>query len=269
MIQLVLTVVLLILAVAVYSKNQRSKRRYDYECFLLSLPESTERRGTFFKHHDSEIPIKVVDGVNTKNIKNAREFENLIDPDYFEKALEMHYNPQVKRPDITYFNMGAIGAYMGHMNIIKNCTNKYALIFEDNVIVESPEFYNQVQSVIDELGNDFEMCFFHCLSRVPVQGDANKKLEKVVWISSMKCYLVHVPNMKKYIKYYYPMDNHVDNKTEDIIAKGARVYYKDLRKYMRIDRSGPSTIGHSQHGNQSFFSRQNPSLTPLDVIYGY
>ena len=262
-----IALILILIGIVALRYVRVEKAQYDYNCFLLTLPESTERREKFFRYHDPKIPIKVMNGINTRNVKNAREFEEIIEPDYFEKAIEMHYNPSVKRPDITYFNLGAIGAYMGHLNIIKKCTHKYALIFEDNVIIKSPEFYDKVQSVIDELGNDFEMCFFHCLSRIP--SEVNGDLEKVSWISSMKCYVVHVPNMKKYLKYYFPMDNHVDNKTEDIIARGARVYYKDLRKYMKIDRSGPSTIGHSQHGNQSYFSRQNPSLTPNDVIYGY
>ena len=214
--------------------------------------------------------MEVVYGKNTKNIKVAREYENIVDSEYFEKAVEMHYNSEVMRPDITYFNLGAIGAYMGHTGIMKKCIDrglKYALIFEDNVIIKRNKLYNEVQKVIDELGDNFEMCFFHCLSRIPteVEGD----LERVVWVSSMKCYLINVQNMKKYMKYYFPIDNHVDNKTEDIIAKGARVYYKDLRKYMRIDRSGPSTIGHSDHGRKHYFSRQNPSATPDDVIFGY
>ncbi len=179
----------------------------------------------------------------------------------------MHYNPTVIRPDITYFNLGAIGAYMGHTGIMKNCKQKYALIFEDNVIIKKNRLYREVQKVIDELGDNFEMCFFHCLSRMPTE--VNGDLEKVVWVSSMKCYLVHIDNMKKYMKYYFPIDNHVDNKTEDIIARGARVFYKDLRHCMRIDRSGPSTIGHSDHGRKSYFSRQNPSATPEDVIFGY
>lgn len=263
----IVLLLLLIGIVALRYVHMKNKVQYDYNCFLLTLPESTERREKFFRYHDPDIPVKVMNGINTKNVKIAREFEERIEPEYFEKAIEMHYNPNVNRPNITYFNLGAIGAYFGHLNIIKKCEHKYALIFEDNVIIKSSEFYNQVQSVIDRLGNDFEMCFFHCLSRMPTE--VNQDLEKVSWISSMKCYLVHVPNMKKYLKYYYPMDNHVDNKTEDIIAEGARVYYKDLRKYIKIDRSGPSTIGHSQHDKQSYFSRQNPSLTPKDIKYGY
>ena len=261
--------ILILLLVAILFRVYRHQKTegYDYKCYLLTLPESTERQRKFFKSHNSSIPIEVVYGVNTKNIKTAREFEDHIDPEYFEKAVEMHYNPQVKRPDITYFNLGAIGAYMGHTGIMKKCEHKYALVFEDNVIIKGNRLYDEVQKVIDELGDDFEMCFFHCLSRIPTE--VNKDLERVVWVSSMKCYLVNIHNMKKYMKYYFPIDNHVDNKTEDIIARGARVYYKDLRKYMKIDRSGPSTIGHSKHGRPQFFSRQNPSATPGDVIFGY
>jgi GR25 family glycosyltransferase involved in LPS biosynthesis len=185
--------------------------------------------------------------------------------------VEIHYDPEVKRPDITYFNIGAIGCFMGHLDFYKRCIKqglKYAVIFEDNVIVKSNKLYDEIQKVIDEKGDDFEMCFFHCLSRLPdIHG--TEKLEKVKWISSTKCYLVHVENMKKYIKYFLPMDNHVDMKHEDLIAKGARVYYKDMRQYMKIDRTQKSIIAHSNHGRPDFFSRHNPSATPNDVEWGY
>lgn len=263
--------IVILVMVLVFFYNRRTKvEKYDYDCFLLTLQESTRRQEKFFRSHNKDIPIEVVYGVNTKNVKNARKYEHIIDGEYFEKAIEMHYNPSVKRPDITYFNLGAIGAYMGHINIMKKCIDdgvKYALIFEDNVIIKNNKMYKEVQKVVDELGNDFEMCFFHCLSRKPVEVHGN--LEKVCWISSMKCYLINVKNMEKYMKYYFPIDNHVDNKTEDLIANGARVYYKDLRRYMKIDRSGPSTIGHSDHGRKEYFSRQNPSLTPRDIKFGY
>jgi len=222
------------------------------------------------KYHNPSIPIEVIYGPDTRNVKNAREFENHVDPQYFEKAVEMHYNPQVKRPDITYFNLGAIGCFMGHMDFYKRCFDqglRYAVIFEDNVIVKSNTLYKEIQSVIDERGEEFEMCFFHCLSRLPDKRDG--KLEKVKWISSTKCYLVNVENMKKYTKYFLPMDNHVDMKHEDLIAKGARIYYKDMRRYMKIDRTHNSTIGHSNHGRPRYFSKNYPSATPNDVIYGY
>jgi len=38
---------------------------------------------------------------------------------------------------------------------------------------------------------------------------------------------------------------------------------------MKIDRTHNSTIGHSQHGRPKYFSRNHPSATPDDVLFGY
>ena len=60
----------------------------------------------------------------------------------------------------------------------------------------------------------------------------------------------------------------VDNKMEDLIVKGARIYYKDMAHCARIDRSGASTIGHSDHDKPEFFSRRYPNVTPDKLVYG-
>jgi len=267
---LVLLLFLIVLRFRMKTSSYSGTRTYDYKCFLLTIPKEVKRREQFIKHHNPDIPIELIYGPDTRSVKTARQFEDMIDPEYFEKAVEMYHDPNVMRPDITYFNLGAIGCLMGHLDFYKRCFDqgiKYAVIFEDNVIVKSPQLYDEIQTIIEERGDEFEMCFFHCLSRLRDKMDGN--LEKVKWISSTKCYLVHVENMKKYVKYFLPMDNHVDMKHEDLIARGARVYYKDMRKYMKIDRTHTSTIGHSNHGRKRFFSRQYPDATPDDVIYGY
>ena len=270
MIWVILILLLIAILFRVYRRQTTEGYDYDYKCFLLTIPSEKERQERFMKYHNPTIPIEVIYGPDTRNVKNAREFENHVDPEYFEKAVELHYNPQVKRPDITYFNLGAIGCFMGHMDFYDRCFKqglKYAVIFEDNVIIKSNKLYKEIQDIIDDRGDEFEMCFFHCLSRLPDKRDG--KLEKVKWISSTKCYLINVENMKKYTKYFLPMDNHVDMKHEDLIAKGARIYYKDMRRYMKIDRTHNSTIGHSEHGRPRFFSRNHPTATPSDVIFGY
>lgn len=268
--KIIIAVIILIALFVLLFLRRRHGGKFDYKCFLLTVKDQKERQERFFKSHRDDIPIEVIYGADTRKIKVAREFEERVDPDYFEKAVEMHYDSSVKRPDITYFNLGAIGCFFGHMEFYERCFKqglKYAVIFEDNVIVKSDELYNQIQSVIDEKGTEFEMCFFHCLSRLPDEKDGT--LEKVKWISSTKCYLVNVNNMRKYQKYFYPMDNHVDMKHEDLIERGARIYYKDLREYMLIDRSHMSMINHNEHGSPDFFSRHNPSATPGDLKWGY
>ena len=267
---ILLTIVVYILAVTYREEKIKIKEKYDYKCFLLTVNSAKTRQERFFKHYSGFTPIEVIYGPNTGNVKIAREYEDIIEPEYFEKALEMHYDPTVKRPNITYFNLGAIGCFVGHMDFYKRCFEqglKYAVIFEDNVIIKSSRLFHEIQEVIDEKGENMEMCFFHCLSRLPDKDEGT--LEKVKWISSTKCYLVNVNNMRKYVKHFYPMDNHVDMKHEDLINKGARVYYKDMRKYMVIDRSQKSLIGHSDHGERNFFSRHHPHATPKDVKWGY
>jgi len=262
--------ILLCIWVLIRIDQRKNTSTYDYKCFLLTMKNQKERQERFFKSHKEQIPLEVIIGPDTRIVKVAREYEDQIEEEHFEKALEMHYNPRVKRPDITHFNMGAIGCFFGHMEFYQRCFDqglKYAVIFEDNVIIKSDQIYDQIQSVIDEKGDDFEMCFFHCLSRLPDKKEGT--LEKVKWISSTKCYLINVENMKEYKRYFLPMDNHIDMKHEDLIAKGARIYYKDLRESMLIDRTHRSLIGHSDHGNKKFFSRQYPNARPDDLKWGY
>jgi len=228
------------------------------------------RRERFIQSIDTKIPLEIIYGKDTRTPQTAQEFQELIDHDYYEKAVEMYEDPTVKRPDITYFNLGAIGCFMGHMDFYKRCFDqdlKYAVIFEDNVVIDSNKIYDQIQSVIDEKGDDLEMCFFHCLSRLPEKKEGT--LEKVKWISSTKCYLINVHNMRWYKRFFLPMDNHIDMKHEDLIAKGARIYYKDLRKFMHIDRSHSSIIGHSDHGRRGFFSRVQPDASIKKLKHGY
>ena len=249
----------------------KEKKKLSYKCFLLTLPSSTDRRQKFLASHDRSVPLEIIYGTDTKSVENAKKYQNVVDPVYFKEALKIHYNRKRVKPDITYFNMGAIGCYMGHMEFYRRCFEqglKYAVVFEDNVIVSNPRLYDEIQDVIDTMGDNFEMCFFHCLSRFS-DGIVKKDIERVKWIASCKCYLINVENMQKYYKYYFPIDNHVDLKHEDLIARGARVFYKDLRDCMYIDRTGASTIGHSHHHKPKYFSRQYPTATTDVLKYGY
>tara|TARA_R110001599_G_scaffold35612_2_gene112342 strand:- start:377 stop:1183 length:807 start_codon:yes stop_codon:yes gene_type:complete len=250
--------------------NHKKFEKYDFKCFLLTLKNQEERSQQFLRSIDNKIPLQVVYGKDTTTPKKATKFREYVDPDYYDKAVEMYHDPSIKRPDITYFNLGAIGCMMGHLKIYEKCLKqniKYALIFEDNVVIQSNKLYDQVQSVINEKGDDFEICFFHCLSRLPEKKEGT--LEKVKWISSTKCYLVNMHNMHWYKKFFLPMDNHIDMKHEDLIAKGARIYYKDLRKFIHVDRSHASIISHSDHGRSLFFSRVHSDATPDDLKKGF
>jgi len=268
---MIVFVILLIVAILLLIRTEREKfANYDFKCFLLAMKNQPSRSEQFIRSLDKKIPLEVIYGKDTRSPQTAIEFQDLVDQDYYEKAVEMHEDPTVRRPDITYFNLGAIGCFMGHMEFYKRCFDqglKYAVIFEDNVVIDSNKIYDEIQSVIDEKGDDLEMCFFHCLSRLPEKKEGT--LEKVKWISSTKCYLINVHNMRWYKRFFLPMDNHVDMKHEDLISRGARIYYKDFRRYMHIDRSHTSIIGHSDHGRRSFFSKVHSDVSINKLKHGY
>lgn len=233
----------------------RCRTTISYETFVLTLPTSQKRLARFLGNYPPTVRLHVVYGKDTKKVEIAREFEDYVEPAKWRHALAMHYDSKLRRPDITWFNLGAIGAWMGHVEVWRRAKArgiKYALVFEDNV-VSSAQLHREVERVIQEKGDSFEAVFFHCIARVTDGREGT--LERVKWISSMKCYLVNVPNFLPFVeKHMFRMDNHVDNKMEDLIANGARVFYKDMGHCAKIDRSGPSTIGHADHDKPEWFS---------------
>lgn len=232
----------------------------NFELFLLTLPSSVKRRDKFFKHHRGDVPVHVRYGADTKDPKVATLFKHCIAPGYLEVALNLGQT-QMERPDTTYFNLGAIGCYFGHLRMWRDAVErhvKYAVICEDNVLLR-PSFYTHVNRVIDDLQDNFDAVFLYNTHRYT----DNKKGEYdvVKWIAATKCYLIHVPTFAQYQNVFLPMDNHIDSKFEDAVAAGARVFYRKFHNALTVDTSGPSTIQHTKFANPKLISRRYPHLT--------
>jgi hypothetical protein len=236
-----------------------TQRQYRFHMFLLTLPNSIERQQVFLKHHNPDVPVELVFGKNTKVRDVALEFAHLIHPQYLAVALDVADGKQT-RPNRTYFNLGAIGCYFGHLNMWQTAAQKhikYAVICEDNVKL-FPTFYDQVEQVIDQLGDTFEAVFFYCGLRY--SEGTRDTFECVKWFTATKCYLIHVPNFMNYFHTFLPMDNHVDHKFEDAIAAGARVYFRKMKNGLEVDFSVKSTIEHTDWGNKHILSRRHPHI---------
>lgn len=265
-------IVIFLIAILILTKHILNAPRVEYKSYMLTTDPNEKRARNFIDTYDHTVPLEIVQGPDTRTPESAKKFSKFVEPKYYRQALKLYYDKNAVRPNITYFNLGAIGCYAGHMNIYDRCfksKEKYALVFEDNVIITHHKFFDEVQEVINELGDNFELCFFHCLSRYPASEKNRSGLELVKWISSTKCYLIHVENMKKYTKYFEIMDNHIDMKHEDLIFEGARIYYKDLRHCMLIDRSHASIIGHSDWNDKQLFSKRYPDATVDLLEKGY
>jgi GR25 family glycosyltransferase involved in LPS biosynthesis len=134
--------VALLLVLLVIALWQHRQKKINYKCFLLTMRRSKDRRENFLHNHDPSIPIETIYSDDTTQPNIANKYRKLINPEYFKKAMKLHFNPYMIRPNVTYFNLGAIGCYMGHLEFHRRCEKqglKYAVIFEDNVVVKNRE----------------------------------------------------------------------------------------------------------------------------------
>ena len=224
------------------------------KCFLLTLPESVERRNSFLESYKSKIPLEIIYGVNTKIKSEAEKYKHLVDSKKYNLMHDFDSGKK-SRPDHTYFNSGALGCYLGHMEFYERCFDQnldYAIIFEDNVVL-SDSFNKELESALTRLGDDFDACFFHCWTHIGENVEhCGNQITKLKWVTSTKCYLINVKRMKKYYDLFFPINTHVDLVYEKIVHHGAHIYLIHLKSI--VIRITQSTIGHTQTLRNNSFS---------------
>jgi len=224
--------------------------------FLLTLKKSENRRNNFLKRFNNlktDIPLEIIWGVDTTIPKNAEPYRDLINPYNYKIMYDLDSGKR-KRTKGSDFNSGAFGAFLGHTTFYKKCFEehlKYAIIFEDNVLLE-PSFINELNQALTNIPKDFDVCLFHYNNKISTTIKSCKStIEKILSFESGKCYLINVEGLKKYYNLFFPMDNHFDAKYKDLIEKGANVYLIPL-KSIKIDYSTGSVICHSKIYKESF-----------------
>jgi len=212
--------------------------------FVLSLKESTKRRQNFTDSYNKlniNIPLEIIWGIDTKIPKNAEPYRSLVDPYKFSIMYDLDNGTRL-RQSISDFNSGALGCYLGHLDFYKNSFKqnlKYSIICEDNVILEN-NFLNELNEI--KVPSDFDIIFFHCWRNISEDSNCNN-IKSIKRIMGTKCYLINVNNMKKYYKFFYPINNHIDDKYKDLVKQGCKIYYYPLES-IKVD-SVISTIGHA------------------------
>jgi len=216
--------------------------------FLLTLEKSTERRNNFMQSYKklNNFPLEIIWGINTKIPANAEKYRGLVDPYKFSIMYDLDSGKK-QRTEMSDFNSGALGCYLGHMDFYKRCSEqglKYALICEDNIVFDT-SFFDEINNLI--VPSDFDVIFFHSWNNISYNTSFcnSPKLKKLKKVMGTKCYLINVESMKKYYPLFYPIDNHIDFKYQDLIKKGCNVYYIPLESIDIRYTSESSTIGHS------------------------
>ena len=215
------------------------------KAFVLTLGTDSQRYKTFINSYNLSIPLEVILGINTKIQANAEHYRHLVDPEKFNLMYDFDKRTKI-RPNHGYFNSGALGCYLGHMEFYKKSFEqnlKYSIVFEDNVVLES-SFARELNDVLKRIPNDFDVIFLHSFKRVSNQViKCDKEIDLLKWINSTKCYFINVQNMKKYYNLFYPIETHVDLAYEKLIFNGAKVYYIKMNSIKVMNNT--STINHT------------------------
>ena len=225
------------------------------KCFVINLPESTERLASFKNSYKLDIPLEIIPGINTKIEEASEKYKHLVDPEKYDLMYKFDKGIEI-RPNHTYFNSGALGCYLGHMAFYETCFNQnlnYAIIFEDNVVLKD-SFNEDLEKALTNLGDDFDACFFHCWNNVSSNIiKCNSSIKKLKFITSTKCYLINVKRMKKYYNLFYPINNHVDMIYEKLIYNGADIYLINLNSVLVPIMNSKSIIAHTSIKNNKHF----------------
>jgi len=80
-----LSLVIYILVESFRKQGLETKETYEYKCFMLTVKDAKTRQETFMKHFDAAAPLEIIYGPNTSKVQIAREFEHIMEPEYFEK----------------------------------------------------------------------------------------------------------------------------------------------------------------------------------------
>jgi len=216
--------------------------------FVLTLKKSTERRENFinaYKALTTSAPLEIIYGIDTKNKMNAEKYREIVDPVKFNLMYDLDAGIK-QRKQLSEFNSGALGCYLGHMEMYQRSFNQnthYALFCEDNIVFK-PSFISDINKL--SLPSDFDIIFFHTWNHIGKGfNSCEHGLKKVTKVMGTKCYLVNVRSMKKYFPLFYPIDTHIDLKYFDLIKQGCTIYYLPLQSLEIKYTSESSTIGHS------------------------
>jgi len=226
------------------------------KCFLITMQKSKKRYNSFLRQYNQNcnLPLEIIWSVDTKNPEVAEKYKHLVTQEKYQLMKKFDTGEAI-RPDHSYFNSGALGCYLGHMEFYKRCFEQnldYAIVFEDNVIIGDTfmEELNELLNLIETNDLIFDVIFLHCWSHIG-QKLKDVDITKLKWTMSAKCYLVNVNNMKKHHHLFYPIDTHVDLAYEKLIyLGGANVYLKNFKSFDILQTI--SNIGHTNVLNNEY-----------------
>jgi len=207
----------------IYKESFEHSNNIDMYVITLGKEERLEN----IKNQQNKInnKIEIYDAVNGKNL----DIDNLKNNNILanQNILSENYNHK----------MGEIGCYLSHLNIYKkikeNNKKGYTIIFEDDFLINSDNFINEVKKGIDILNSkniDFDFLFLGNLNDNHGENIADNLyyIDKNVNLFGTHGYIINNKNIDKIFdnlnKIVKPIDNAIQDLSYDSVFNTIVIY---------------------------------------------
>jgi len=128
------------------------------QIFVINLKPRTDRKEHIEKELTSKnIDYKIVEAINGWDLNKA---------DYKFSC---------------YMSSGEMGCYLSHFKSIEQITDEFGIVLEDDIAIESADFYEDIKKLKENLPADWDICF---LGSTPLYNSKYKdKIGNVIKIN--------------------------------------------------------------------------------------
>ena len=138
--------------------------------YIINLDKRTDRWEKIKKQMEKlNIPFERFSAICPQWDTNISDYIKKMEFPFLKKTLEGH----------TSYSLGCTGVFQSHHKLWKQCidNDKPMLIFEDDVTFQTTDFFSDLNDILEEINNDFDMIVFFPnipLNQIPQKITENK-----------------------------------------------------------------------------------------------
>ena len=217
-----------------YKEQFDTNNNIDY--YVISLRHEDRMKNIKEQEEKMGINVNIFDAVKGDYIdKDEYINKGILSPNYVCTRQDCAANNKLE--------LREIGCYLSHLNLLKsvNKQDSYTVIFEDDFIINSDNFIDDVNDIIDNLDGNFDMIYLGCLQATQ-HNDLVKNnisnINKNISINGTYGYLINNNNVEKIV-------NNIGYITDPIDLKYEKLNHENILNSYIIN---PPIVKHNENG---------------------
>jgi len=213
----------------------------DLEIYVINMAKNKDRLDNFIKEFgESDLKDKKIN-VFPAVVGKELDLLKYITPNAYEKILKSDITKV--RQDDAELTRGAVGCYLSHLGIYKEIANSnanYALIFEDDVMI-NPNTLELAMEGINDVPNDWDMFLLGLVNLDSIQHKNYLDVKKF-WLTH--AYIIKKEAAIKLLKYLSKkIDVQIDTDMSTLISENKlKVYSRKFNIVVQNNAKFPSEI---------------------------